>query len=194
MKCPKCESEVKKADKFCSSCGFDLSKKKDAKKGESKKSAINQDEIFNKIGDNLEKSLDTEDTSKDYTKKDINDNKGLAILSYLGPLALIPYFYNKGSKYVKYHAAQGLNLLIIWIIYTITAAILSSIKITKSCNNVLGWFTNCTEVTPWWISFIIDVIGLMLFAIAVVGVVYAITGVAKKLPIVDKVNIIKEKE
>ena len=179
MKCPKCNKEVKPKDKFCSSCGEDLKKKKSSKKT----SNINQDEIFNKIGDNLEKILDTEDTSKDYTKKDKDDNKGLALLSYIGPLALIPYFYNKGSKYVKYHAIQGMNLLIVWICYVIVSSLLSLIKITKSCDSYLGIFTNCTKVTPWWIRFPVDVIGLFLFALSVIGVVYALTGVAKKLPI-----------
>lgn len=190
MKCPKCNKEVKSKDKFCSSCGEDLKKKKSSKKT----SNTNQDEIFNKIGDNLEKILNTEDTSKDYTKKDKDDNKGLALLSYIGPLALIPYFYNKGSKYVKYHAIQGMNLLIVWICYVIVSSLLSLIKITKSCDSYLGIFTNCTKVTPWWIRFPVDVIGLFLFALSVIGVVYALTGVAKKLPIIDRVTLFKDKD
>jgi uncharacterized membrane protein len=189
MKCPKCNKEVKATDKFCSSCGEDLKKKKSSKKTTN----TNQDEIFNKIGDNLEKILDTEDTSKDYTKKDKDDNKGLALLSYIGPLAIIPYFYNKGSKYVKYHAVQGMNLLVVWVAYAILSGLLSFIKITKSCDSYLGIFTNCTKVTPWWIKLPLDIIGLFLFAISVIGVVYALTGVAKKLPLIDKVTIFKEK-
>lgn len=190
MKCPKCNKEVKATDKFCSSCGEDLKKKKTTKKKETK---INQDEIFNKIGDNLEKILDTEDTSKDYTKKDKEDNKGLAILSYIGPLALIPYFYNKGSKYVKYHAIQGMNLLVVWICYSILSSLLHLIKYTKSCEHYMGgMFVNCVKVTPWWIRFPLDIIGLILFAISVIGFVYALTGVAKKLPLIDKVTLFKQ--
>lgn len=190
MKCPKCNKTVKDSDMFCSACGEALKKKKTNKK----KETTNQDEIFNKIGDNLEKILDTEDSSKDYSKKDVNDNKGLALLSYLGPLALVPYFYNKGSKYVKYHATQGMNLLIVWICYAILSSLLYLVKVTKSCDSYLGIFTNCTKVTPWWIRFPVDIIGLILFAISVIGVVYALTGVAKKLPIIDKVTLFKEKD
>lgn len=188
-KCPKCNSDVKAKDKFCSSCGQNL--KSDKKK--EKKNNSNADEIFNKIGDNLEKILDTEDTSKDYTKKDIEDNKGLAILSYIGPLALIPYFSSKDSKYVKYHAHQGMNLFIVWIIYSIIAGLLSLIKVTKSCEHspIFNVITNCVKVTPWWIKLPIDIVGLFLFALSVIGVVYALTGKAKKLPLIDKVNIIK---
>lgn len=185
-KCPKCDSNVKATDKFCSSCGAEL------KKSKKKIDKESQDEIFNKIGDNLEKILDTEDTTKDYTKKDVENNKGMAILSYIGPLALIPYFKGKNSKYAYYHAIQGMNLLLIWICYTILAALLYMIKVTKSCDHILGGIiTNCVKVTPWWIKFPVDIIGLVLFALSVIGVVYALTGKAKKLPIVDKVNIIK---
>ena len=190
MKCPECNKEVKANDKFCRNCGADLKKKTKSKK----KSSMNQDEIFNKIGDNLEKILDTEDTSKDYTKKDIESIKGLAILSYLGPFALIPYFYNKKSKYVKYHAVQGMNLLIVWIAYAIVSSLLCMIKYTKSCEHILpGYITNCVKVTPWWIKLPVDIIGFILFAISVVGVIYAITGVAKKLPLIDKVDLIKDR-
>ena len=187
-KCPKCNKTIKKTDKFCSNCGEVL---KETKK--KKESTINQDEIFNKIGDNLEKILDTEDTSKDYTKKDIEENKGMAILSYIGPLALIPYFKAKDSKYAYYHALQGMNLLVIWIVYTIMAAILYQIKVTTSCEHsaVFGVITNCVKVTPWWIKFPLDIIGLLLFALSIIGIVYALTGKAKKLPLVDKVNVIK---
>lgn len=192
MECPKCKKEIKKTDKFCSNCGTDLTKKKTKKKKETK---VNQDEIFNKIGDNLEKILDTEDTSKEYTKKDIDDNKGLALLAYLGPLALVPYLYNKGSKYVKYHANQGMNLLVVWICYAIVAGLLYMVKFTKSCEHYMGGIiTNCVKVTPWWIRFPVDIVGLILFALSVIGLFYALTGVAKKLPLVDKVNIFKEKE
>lgn len=187
-KCPKCNKEVKAKDKFCSACGESLTNEK-----KNKESGINQEEIFNKIGDNLEKILDTEDTSKDYTKKDIDNNKGLAILSYIGPLALIPYFKGKGSKYVRYHAVQGMNLLIIWIIYTILAVILSMIKITKSCEHspIFGVITNCVKVTPWWIKLPIDIVGICLLILSVIGLVYALIGKAKKVPLIDKVNIIK---
>lgn len=186
-KCPKCNKTVKKGDMFCSACGETL------KESKNKGTKTKEDEIFNKIGDNLEKILDTEDTSKDYTKKDIDNNKGMAILSYIGPLALIPYFKAKNSKYAYYHAIQGMNLLIIWIVYTIVSALLYTIKITTSCEHsaVFGTITNCTKVTPWWITLPLDIIGLLFFALSVIGIVYALTGKAKKLPIVDKVNVIK---
>lgn len=48
-------------------------------------------------------------------KKDIEDNKSIAILSYLGILCLVPLLLKKDSKFVKFHAKQGLVLIIGWL-------------------------------------------------------------------------------
>ena len=53
-----------------------------------------EDKKEKNLGDNLKettkKIMDTKDTTKNFTKKDIEDNKGMAILSYILPP--IPYF------------------------------------------------------------------------------------------------------
>jgi len=188
-KCPKCGENVKVKDKFCSSCGEDLTKTK--KKTTKKDKKVNTDEIFNKIGDNIEKILDTEDTSKEYKEKDIEDNKALAVLAYIGPLALVPYLKGKESKYSYYHAVQGMNLLIVWIAYSILCALLYQIKVTKSCDFIWGKISNCNSVTPFIIRFPLAIIGFIIFAVSIVGIVYAIQGKAKKLPLVNKITIFK---
>lgn len=194
-KCPKCNEEVKTTDKFCRACGESLKPSKKGKKNEEEaketKSTINTDEIFNKIGDGFEKLLDTDDTSKDYTKKDIEDNKGLALISYMGPFVFIPYFCGKDSDYVKYHAKQGMNLFIVWVMYLVIYSLLSLIKVTKKCTLIMGQIISCDEVTPWWVTFPLGLIGFALFAISVVGIVYTVMGKAKKLPVIGKLNIIK---
>lgn len=48
-------------------------------------------------------------------KKDIAENKGIALLSYLPILFLIPLFGKKDSKFSKFHAKQGLVLSIAWL-------------------------------------------------------------------------------
>jgi uncharacterized membrane protein len=75
-------------------------------------------------------------------KKDIRENKTLAILSYLSILCLIPLLLKKDSKFVKFHSKQGLILLIGWVfvgvpfgwILSIILAVFSIIGII----NVLG--------------------------------------------------------
>ncbi len=48
--------------------------------------------------------------------KDIQENKLFAALSYLGILVLIPLLVKKDSKFVQFHAKQGLVMLIIFVV------------------------------------------------------------------------------
>lgn len=45
-------------------------------------------------------------------QKDIEDNKVLTLLSYLGILCLIPLLAKKDSKFAQFHAKQGLVIAI----------------------------------------------------------------------------------
>lgn len=48
--------------------------------------------------------------------KDIEENKGITFLSYIGILCLIPLLTKKDSKFAQYHAKQGVVLFICAII------------------------------------------------------------------------------
>ncbi len=48
--------------------------------------------------------------------KDIEENKVVAALSYLGPLFFIPLFLKRESPFCQFHAKQGLALFIVWIV------------------------------------------------------------------------------
>ncbi len=45
--------------------------------------------------------------------------KGIALLSYLWILTLIPLLTNRDDRFIHYHAKQGLLLFLIWIIFII---------------------------------------------------------------------------
>lgn len=47
--------------------------------------------------------------------KDINENKSIAVLSYLWILCLIPLLGNKNSKFAQFHAKQGFVMLLLSI-------------------------------------------------------------------------------
>lgn len=48
--------------------------------------------------------------------KDVEENKVVAALSYLGPLFFIPLFLKRESPFCQFHAKQGLALFIVWIV------------------------------------------------------------------------------
>ena len=92
-------------------------KTKDLKKDLTKKAKDLKDDIKETAEDIKEKTeeilKDVKDHSKKFDKKDIEENKAMACLSYI--IAPIPYFLENKSKWVRYNAIQGMNLFIIFI-------------------------------------------------------------------------------
>lgn len=118
---------------------------------------------------------DVKDDSSKFDKKDIEAGKVMGILSYIGILALIPYFAEKDNKYVVYHAKQGLNLFICELICGIALSILNS----------LIW-------RIWIISSLLETAyGLVAFVLSIMGIVNVCNGKAKELPVINKFKIIK---
>ena len=143
---------------------------------------IKVEEIRNKTEEILN---DVEDTTKKYTKRDIEDGQGLAIVAYILPF--IPYFTEKKNKFVMYHARQGMDLLVITMAYYILTSLL--VRIFQKEIYIAGNLSGYT--TPSWLSFIIAIGFICLAILAVIGIVYAISGKAKELPIVNKIKIFK---
>lgn len=56
-----------------------------------------------------------EKTNPTADKKDIEDNKITAVLSYLWILCLIPLLGSKNSKFAQFHAKQGFVMLLLSI-------------------------------------------------------------------------------
>ena len=85
-----------------------------------------------------------------YMPEDIQENKIIALLSYLGILVLVPLLAKKDSPYAQFHAKQGLVLLIAWIIITIIFII-----------PILGWLIG-------------TVCYIILLVLAIVGIINAL--------------------
>lgn len=179
--CSKCGNELKKSVKFCPECGNEVISKR----------TVNDDkDLEDKVKESVEKVLDTKDSTSNYTKKDIKDNYGFALISYLGVFAFIPYFLGKSSKFVQYHAKQGMNLLIVWAAYIIVYNLLGLIKIGNTVT-YLGHTYVTYEASPWWITFPMFIVGILISAIAITGIVYVCQGKAKELPLIGKLKIVK---
>lgn len=118
--------------------------------------------------------FDTPDTTAEYDPKDIQDNKIMAVLAYIGLLLLIPLFAAKNSKFARFHVNQGLPLMIVGLAIGIISIPLGLIPI-------VGIIT----------SIIFGLAGLCVLALAILGIVNAATGKAKELPLVGKFKILK---
>lgn len=111
-------------------------------------------------------------------KKDIEQNKVMGILAYLGILVLVPLLAAKESKFARFHANQGLVLCIAAIIYAFAYSILTGVVLAIS----------------WRLYFIVSILGLcgVVFAVlAIIGIVNAANGKMKELPVIGKFKILK---
>lgn len=95
--------------------------------------------------------------------KDIQENKVMAALSYLGILVLIPLLAKKDSKFAQFHAKQGVIFLILWIVGWIIFWI-----------PVIGWLL-------WIVVAILDIIALIQALSGKYWEVPVIGGLAKKI-------------
>lgn len=124
--------------------------------------------------------LDMPDTTSYYSRSDIEGNKLMAVLSYLEILVLIPILAAKNSPFAKFHATQGLNLLIVSVAWFIVSVIIGAIL------GVIG----VTFLSVLW-SIITWLVSIVIFLTMVVGIINAAQGKAKELPIIGGFRILK---
>lgn len=141
--------------------------------------------------DILKDVMNTEDKSGEYDKKSIAEGKTMAILSYIIPF--IPYFVEKDNKYVRFHARQGMDLLLVGILYSILYNVLAAvIKVRTSCGSFWGYNLGYyCKITPWWVILPLSLVGLVISAIAIIGIINAVNGKAKVLPLIGKYKVFK---
>jgi uncharacterized membrane protein len=110
--------------------------------------------------------------------KDAQDNKIMAILAYLGILVLVPILAAKESPFARYHANQGLVLLIASVAYSIAVWIITFILAFISPQLAL-------------LGTLLSLVSLVFFVLAIIGIINALKGEAKELPIIGKYTILK---
>lgn len=114
---------------------------------------------------------------------DVQQNRGIAWLSYVGLLFLIPLFVKKDSPYCQYHVKQGATLCAVNIAYAITTSILLAI-----INAIFpgGWFYTHSTVYNIF-SLLFDAGYIFLFVLAIIGIVNAAKGQKKDLPLISQI-------
>ena len=130
----------------------------------------------------FEKFNDTEDTTKDFDSKDIEENKAMGVLAYLSILVLIPLLAAPKSKFARYHTNQGLILFILELITGVLQGFLHFM------------FTAVVDVHAVDVIFsiIFYLIDLVYLLFIILGIINVVQGKAKQLPIIGKFKILKE--
>jgi uncharacterized membrane protein len=132
--------------------------------------------------------------------KEIEDGKGMAILAYI--IALIPYFAEKNNKFVRFHAIQGMNLLILAVGWSIIAGILNGIiysALTSGCWSTWSYLATghasggmCQLGLAAGISFVLYIPSMIIGIVDIIGLIYAAQGQEKEVPILGKIKLIKK--
>ena len=113
----------------------------------------------------------TADTTAEFDSKDIADNKGMAVLAYIGILFLIPLLAAPNSRFARFHANQGLVLFLAEVVLGAAGGVLGLIPF-------VGWIIS-------------GAIGIVCLAFMIIGIVNAANGKAKELPLIGSFKLIK---
>ena len=174
--CGKCGTKVDEGVKFCPSCGNPMEAPAPEQQAQTQQAQPAGDQ--NDFSAKIAALNNTADTTADFDKADIEQNKAMGILAYLGPLVFIPMFAAKGSKFARFHANQGLTLFIACVAWSIVYSI-------------LNWIILAISWRLYFISSIIGLFSLVFLVLAVLGIVNAANGRAKELPVIGKFKILK---
>ena len=174
--CGKCGTKVDEGVKFCPSCGNPMEAPAPEQQAQTQQAQPAGDQ--NDFSAKIAALNNTADTTADFDKADIEQNKAMGILAYLGPLVFIPMFAAKGSKFARFHANQGLTLFIACVAWSIVYSI-------------LNWIILAISWRLYFISSIIGLCSLVFLVLAVLGIVNAANGRAKELPVIGKFKFLK---
>ncbi len=117
---------------------------------------------------------ETPDYTSSFDPADVQNNRVMGVLSYLGILVLIPLFAAKESPFARFHCNQGIVLAVAEVVVSIAFRILRKLPL-------IGWI----------FSIIAALAGIGMFVLAVIGIINAANGRAKELPIIGGFQIIK---
>lgn len=116
----------------------------------------------------------TADYTNQCNKADIDSNKVMGVLAYLGLLFLVPLLAAKKSPFARFHTNQGVVLFLASLAVGAVQAILGGIPILGILIVIACLF-----------------IELLFFAFAILGIVNAACGKAKDLPFIGKIRLLK---
>ena len=174
--CEKCGTQIPEGSAFCPGCGAAVSNS-DTQNQQNQQYAqyqnpVQPNQAYNQPYQNAD--------------MDIQYNKSIAWLAYLGILLLIPLFVKKDSEYCKFHVKQGANLLAFTLVYSLASGIIRGIvfAICSTSWALLGVYST--------IATILGLVNIFFLVLAIIGIVNAATGKKSELPLISKVKIIPD--
>lgn len=161
--CNKCGKEIPVGANNCPNCGAPTENAQ-----QNAQNAQNAQDFVNNI-------MNTADTTSQFDPQDINDNKGMSVLAYIGFLFLVPLLACPNSRFARYHTNQGLVLFLMELAIGVVIGIFSIIPVIGI---IIGGLLG-------------SVGGILALVLSILGIVNVAQGQAKELPIIGKITLLK---
>ena len=121
---------------------------------------------------------------------DVQQNRGIAWLAYVGLLLLVPLFARKRSPYCQFHVKQGATLLAVEIAYQIVQAIIMAIIGAITAQRYFGYVIGYSAV--YYVFQWLFIGGnVFLLVLSIIGIVNAATGKTVKLPLIGQIPFVE---
>lgn len=160
--CTKCGSQVQEGMNYCPVCGEKIT-------AESHGQGYYQDGMGYGFTGGAE-----------YDAMDVENNKFLAVCSYLGALVFLPLLIRRESPFTRFHANQGLLIFLGEIICQ---------AVSRGMHMVHDWGW------PFWgfglIGNVLDVLQLVFVVFSIWGIINVCTGKYVPLPVIGSIQILK---
>ena len=115
----------------------------------------------------------TPDYTSSFDPADVQANKVMGVLAYLSWLVLIPLFAARNSPFARFHCNQGIVLALAEVLAGVILGIARRLPL-------IGWVFRLVGIlaSVAWI------------VLAVIGILNALNGRAKELPLIGGINIL----
>lgn len=158
--CNKCGNQLPDGANNCPNCG--------APAGNTQQNTQNAQDFVNNM-------MNTNDTTSQFDPQDINNNKGMSVLAYIGFLFLVPLLACPNSKFARYHTNQGLVLFLLEFALGVVTGILGIIPIAGL---IIGGLLSAVG-------------GIFTLVLMIMGIINTAQGQAKELPLIGKITLLK---
>lgn len=118
------------------------------------------------------------DETSRFSPEDVAANKGISIVSYIGILFFIPLLVNSNSPYIKFHVNQGLINFILAVVLGV-------------CSGILNAIFGGIPLIGWVVRLATGLFYVPTLILAIMGIVNAVQGQAKRLPVIGNIELIK---
>lgn len=184
--CGKCGAKIKDGIRFCPNCGEPVRNRQVQNSPQSPVEPGFQQPYQQAQGVpsppiGPQQSYQHEQYPPVYDEQDIDimQNKVMAVLAYFGILVLIPIFAAKKSPYARFHANQGLILLISEVGLSILTSVVKNVLyyVSWSLGNTVGGM--------------LSLLNILFLVLSVLGIINAVQGKMQELPVIGSLNILK---